>query len=63
MSNTAVITDPSKNNMDGTSEVRAHPPLTSIAGHFTGAEIRGGGVKVLVSQRWTCSNGVDPVID
>ena len=32
MSNTAVITDPSKNNMDGTSEVPAHPPLTSIAG-------------------------------
>ena len=38
MSDTAVITDPSKNNMDGTSEVPAHPPLTSIAGHFTGAE-------------------------
>ena len=34
MSNTAVIIDPSKNNMDGTSEVSAHPPLTSIAGHF-----------------------------
>ena len=34
MSNTAVITDPSKNYMDGTSEVTAHPLLTSIAGHF-----------------------------
>ena len=34
MSDTAVITDPSKNDKDGTSEVPAHPPLTSIAGYF-----------------------------
>ena len=34
MSNTTAITDPSKNNMDGTIEVSALPPLTSIAGHL-----------------------------
>ena len=34
ISTAVVITDPLKNNMDCTTPGLAHPPLTSITGHF-----------------------------
>ena len=63
MSNTAVITDPSKNNMDGTSEVSAHPPLTSIAGHFdwSNQHIKKVAVDWWTHGRWVADIGANVI--